>query len=394
MLQELAQKIAVSTSEIIGHDVIITDEKSIIIGASDVSRLGEYHEASVKIIATGKPNPDNLNIKGMKGTKPGIALTIDIFGKTIGTFGISGERKDVKKFADLVKKYMEIILYQEVQMRSTVLRERALRNLIQEISTFNPQISDESLLITRANELGYDLKPPYIAIVIKIISMEDLEKPNKYEADEEQFANIKMHAIKSDVQNIIENYFSSTNEIIVPLGNDNYVILHHLNSKKQIPDVKNRCLKIIDRYRKNDILVRIGMGLIANNVYELGQSYKDAWRAIEIGNKLENPPNLLNIHDLFLEDFVSNIQLDISKRYISHILKKLKDQPDWKELSRTIYAWAESGFNQMRASKALYIHRNTLNYRLDKIQRITGIDLKDYKKTFMLYLAVLMTNMC
>jgi len=75
------------------------------------------------------------------------------------------------------------------------------------------------------------------------------------------------------------------------------------------------------------------------------------------------------------------------------MLTALQEQPDWEDLSKTICAWCESGFNQKSAANLLFIHRNTLQYRLNKIHEISGIDLKNYKNAFMLYLTVMMVNM-
>ncbi|WP_308298822.1 helix-turn-helix domain-containing protein [Streptomyces sp. GESEQ-35] len=64
-------------------------------------------------------------------------------------------------------------------------------------------------------------------------------------------------------------------------------------------------------------------------------------------------------------------------------------QPDWPVLRDTITAWCESGFNLVRASAALHIHRNTVVYRMNKIEQITGRPLREHRTTMALYLACL-----
>lgn len=105
MLKDIAQKLAISTSNIIRYEVIITDENAIIIGSTDVSRLGTLHEASINILKTGHPNSDNLNIGLLQGTKDGFSLPIELIGKKIGTFGITGKREDVKGYCYLLRIY-------------------------------------------------------------------------------------------------------------------------------------------------------------------------------------------------------------------------------------------------------------------------------------------------
>ncbi|KAB7708278.1 hypothetical protein F9802_06145 [Bacillus aerolatus] len=397
MLEDIAQKIAASTSEIVGHEVIITDERSIIIGSSDPSRLGDFHEASVQIIKTGKPNPDTMNIDKMEGTKPGFALPIELFNKNIGSFGITGEKEKVKKYCYLLKKYIETMLYQEMYMKSTLLREQAVKNLIQEISVFDPKKSDESYLLSRGHELGYDLQPPHIAIVVDLFRFEEVTKQIYEKAEGQQSAEMQIQSFKLDVLAIIQRTFRKPNDLIAAMQDDKFIILPALSvqfsESRVIKEIKDKCLSMISEFETKGFSASIGIGAIAKNINELSQSYKDAWRALKIGKKLNASPGVFFIHDLFFEDLVSSIQKDLSKRYILNMLTTLQEQPDWEDLSKTICAWCESGFNQKNAANMLFIHRNTLHYRLNKIHEISGIDLKNYKNAFMLYLAVLMANM-
>ena len=80
-LEKLAQKIAVSIKEVIGYDVIITNKESIIIGASDISRIGTLHERSIKVINSRKPSSEIPSGKNYIGTKPGITFPIELVGK-------------------------------------------------------------------------------------------------------------------------------------------------------------------------------------------------------------------------------------------------------------------------------------------------------------------------
>ncbi|MFF7655802.1 PucR family transcriptional regulator [Streptomyces sp. NPDC007983] len=66
----------------------------------------------------------------------------------------------------------------------------------------------------------------------------------------------------------------------------------------------------------------------------------------------------------------------------------LRTQPDWPVLRETVVAWCENGFNLVRASAALHIHRNTLVYRMNKIEHISGRSLRD-RGALSLYLACL-----
>jgi carbohydrate diacid regulator len=67
----------------------------------------------------------------------------------------------------------------------------------------------------------------------------------------------------------------------------------------------------------------------------------------------------------------------------------LAAQPDWCDLRATLIAWCESGFNLVRTAETLHIHRNTLIYRLQKIERLTATPWRDHRASLTLYLACL-----
>ena len=76
-------------------------------------------------------------------------------------------------------------------------------------------------------------------------------------------------------------------------------------------------------------------------------------------------------------------------RFVEAVLGPLPQQPDWDVLRATVLAWSEQGFHLVRAARALHVHRNTLVYRLHKIERLTGRDLTDHRYALALHLACL-----
>lgn len=383
MLEEIAQEVAISTSEIIGKKVIITNDKSIIIGASNLARLGTFHEASVNIIRTGKPNPDNLDIEKLTGTKSGFALAIILLGKTIGSIGITGKKEEVRRYCYLLKEYLETMLYQKMYMNSALLKEQAVFSFIQDIVAFDEDKNNEAFLLSRGFELGYDLKPPHAAIIIDIIHLAMLEK--------ETATEIQSQLIHRKIKQEIKIVFNNPNDLIAPLPDNKFVIFIDIPSNMFTPlELKEKCKEMSSNLLQMGVSVNIGVGSPAQNLKGLKLSYEDAWSALILGSKTTTRyPTVFYIDDFLLENFVSNVDKDLGERLISRHLTKLKEQNDWIDLSKTICAWCEAGFNRKEASEVLFIHRNTLDYRLNKIREITNIDLKDYKKIMLIYLTIM-----
>lgn len=395
MLENIAQKVAVSTSEIIGYEVIITDENSIIIGASDTSRLGDLHEASITIIRTGQPNPDTLDIHSLEGTRHGFALPIEFFDKKIGSFGITGKREEVKGYCYLLKEYIETMLYHEMNVKSQFLQEQAVKNLLQEIAIFDPTKEKESYLLLRGQELGYDLELTRIVLVIDLFQFKQVAKQIYNKRDTKQSSELKIQSLKQKVVKIMKHLFNSTEELIVSFQDDKFIlipILPAISEEEKIDFIKKKCKQMMAKYHDLMLSVTIGIGTIAKGINELHQSYKAAWRALKLGKKVSDSSSIYYIYDLVLEDVSSYTTKSLCYTYIQQLLDPLKNNADWDDLAQTICAWCESGFNQKNAASMLYIHRNTLHYRLSKIQQITNIESTNFKKMFTLYLGILMNR--
>lgn len=394
MLETLAQSIADITAETIGRQVLITDERGIVLGASDRSRVGTFHEASLHVVRAGKPEShDSKAVVGLRGVKPGITLPIGLFGETVGTVAISGEPEDVSEFGLLVQKHTELILREEMALRSALLRDRALQNLLQELSVFDPEKDDEFLLLTRGFELGYDLRVPRLAVVIDLY-----EGPGPSPGGKGQLlhrngeAGLHSESVEFDILAIIRKYFSHPEDIATMMGPEKYAVLHPAGernngqSTRAIVEEKCRCLR--EALKKRGFDAGIGVGPLASTVAHLGQSYRDAWQALALGRRLAKEPGVFWAEDFYTERLIAGANRAFSRRFLAQTLGRLRGLKDWPEMAETVRAWCESSFSPIKAAEALQIHRNTLFYRLEKIQKVTGKNLRDFKDALTLYCAI------
>ncbi|MFJ7308795.1 CdaR family transcriptional regulator [Peribacillus frigoritolerans] len=392
MLAKLAQEIVNITSEVIGHDVLITDKDGMVLGSSDKSRIGTLHQASIGAIFRRKEMTHNEVVSStLKGVKPGITIPIEISGEYVGTIGITGYPNEVSKFGMLAKKYAEILLREEIINKSSLLRERALQSLVQEIAAFDHDQSDEMLLLTRGRELGYDLKPPRVAFVIDLFQFNHITSEIHHQALKMDSPEIYIQSLKINIESKIKKIFSNNQDITVSLGSDKYVVLHMLDGEtdEDVPEmIKKKCKQLIKILKELGIDASIGIGTIGCKLTNLNESYHAAWRALRIGKKMTDHPDIFYIKDFVLEELLSYIHKSTAQHFVEETITKLMEYPDHDELFRTITAWCESSLSPINSSKELNIHRNTLFYRLNKIEQITGSNLRNFKEALELYLAV------
>ncbi|MFU2017680.1 CdaR family transcriptional regulator [Peribacillus butanolivorans] len=392
LLEKLAQEIANITSEVIGHEVLITDKHGIVLGSSDQSRIGTLHQASLGAIFRRKEMTHNEVVSStLKGVKPGITIPIELSGEYVGTLGITGYPNEVAKFGMLAKKYAEILLREEIINKSSLLRERALQSLVQEIAAFDPNHSDEMLLLTRGRELGYDLKPPRITIVIDLFQFNHITSEIHHQALKKDSPEIYIQSLKINIESKIKKTFSNNQDITVSLGSDKYVVFHMLDGEIHEEEIcetiKKKCKQLISALKELGIDASIGIGTIGS-LTDLNNSYHAAWRALRIGKKMTDHPEIFYIKDFVLEELLSYIHKNTAHHFVEETVTKLTQYPDYDELFRTITAWCESSLSPINSSKALNIHRNTLFYRLNKIEQITGKNLRNFRESLELYIAV------
>ena len=202
MLKNIAQNIAKSTSDVIGYGVLVTDEKGIVIGCNEDKRIGEFHVPSIIVIRENKPRTtSNEDAQGMENVRPGYTLPIQFFDKVIGSVSIAGHPDEVARYGLLVKRQAEMMLHEEAFLESNLLRERSLRDLIENVALFSQNNGNEDLIRLQGKELGYDLDKCRIAVVIEM-------KKWGNESAESAFQNIIRE---------IRDCFSNPRNVICPL---------------------------------------------------------------------------------------------------------------------------------------------------------------------------------
>jgi carbohydrate diacid regulator len=383
----LAQEIAGDTSDIIGLNVLITDRDGTVIGSGDRARVGTFHEASVEVMRTSRPATHTAaQARRLRGVRPGITLPIVLSDKAIGTVGITGSPSRVRRFGLVVKRQTEILLEESVLLRSRLLRERAIEDLVRDIAYFDAEVVEADLVTYRAAELGYDLLQPRIAVLIDVGGTPDC--PIDQRRPTQRLALLRTIRVS----------FADSHDIVAAMPSDRFVVLHRAAARPvrdgEIPDLRASCHRVVDEVsRRHGLVARIGIGSTATSVAALHDSYQDASTALRLSSRLVGQSPVNAIDDLWTYQLLIAVAHRARTRFVDALLAALHDQPDWPVLRQTIIAWCETGFSLVRAAAVLHIHRNTLVYRLDKIAQLQGASMHDHRATLDLYLACLASQL-
>jgi carbohydrate diacid regulator len=395
---EVAQEIADKATQIIGYNVLITDDAGIVIGSGDKDRVGTFHEASVETIRQEVMTwHDVAAAEQLEGVKPGVTVPVVLENRTVGTVGITGNPDEVKRFGMVVKSQTEIMLRESLHLRIALLQEKALESLLQDIANYDPTIVEPAVLVARGEELGYDLNLSRVAVVVDLARFADLANFYKSHVANSR-PELELQSLKVGILRTIKEVFNSDQDLATSVGTGKYGLLHSVWSAEDNTDALHQtqiqCHSLAEIIRtRHEIDVNIGIGTLARSITELRMSYHDAWGALQLGKRLARDRQIFQASEFRVQELLLTASYSSRKGFLQALLQPIKEQDDWEDLRLTILTWCESGYNVASASRTLHIHKNTLLYRLNKIEKIDGQSLKDYKHAFAVYLACLLDEL-
>ena len=380
----LAQEIAGDTSAVIGFNVLITDAEGMVIGSGDSSRVGTFHEASVEVVRTQEPATHSASqAQRLRGVRPGVTLPLVTGGRAVGTVGITGTPAQVRRFGLLVKRQTEILLRESVMLRSRLLAERASETLLADIAAYDPQVVEGEFLTFRAAELGFDLRLRRVAVAIEVTVPDAAARRQGAPTQD-------MALIRSELLRTVREVFADPQDIAAGTAPGWIGVLHRFPARRPMASLVADCRRVADVIAAQDgLAARVGIGEPTGTVGGLHDSYQDACDALRLGDRTADGSPVHLITDLRVHQVLAAVSQSARSRLLDHTAAELRAQPDWPALRDTVTAWCENGFNLVRASAALHIHRNTVVYRMNKIEQITGRPLRDHRATMALYLACL-----
>ena len=370
----VAQKIVDRAMEIIGHNVNVMNHKAVIVGSGDQQRIDQLHEGALQVIRAGTEIAfTKYQAEGMSGVQSGINIPITNEGKLIGDVGITGEPEQIKKYASLVVMTAELII-EQAMLAAQIRWDRRLQESII-VRLIEGGWSNDSLFNDRVERMKIDLNVPRVVLIVDLRSIHN-----------------NQDIALTSMQNILKLLEKRESEsLLAILSPTQIVILQRIFIHSDVWDYTSS-LEQLNAYQKQllkepSIKFNISMGQYFPGIDGIAESYKSASRAIEVG-KLSHPnKTLFSARELIL-DLILKESLDSWRgSQLLNDYKKLQSKDTQGTLQKTLQTYFAENTDFAATAEKLHIHRNTLRYRLDRINEILGIDLKNLQDLFRLYMA-------
>ena len=217
---------------------------------------------------------------------------------------------------------------------------------------------------------------------VPILELQELVQDYKLEPDKARcIVIIRTDDMGADqAYKIMIKVFPKTQEDILLLFDSRTIVLVKLVSDDTEEDELFQLAEAIEETIINETAVKvcIGIGRCKPNIYRIRESYMEAMQAIEVGMMYDGDSRVYHYDALLLERFLHEIPREISRKYYQTIFDEETKKVLNDEMLTTIEKFFENSLNLSETARQLYIHRNTLVYRLDKVQKALGLDLRNF----------------
>ncbi|GAL10547.1 sugar diacid utilization regulator SdaR [Vibrio astriarenae] len=371
----IARQIVERTMKIIPHSINVMDDKGRIIGSGDQARLHQKHEGAVLAITESRVvEIDEATADHLKGVKPGINLPILYQAQIIGVIGISGKPQDVHHFGELVKMTAELIVEQAALMSQIEWNKRHREELV--LQLIKGTTLNEMQLDAIADRLDLDLAQPRIAAVVKVLP--EKNKPLSLE-HLQQLVHLLEYPERDNLVGILS---VSQNEVVVlkpiTLTADGW-------SKETETKRINQLLRRVKK--EANFKIKIALGDYFTGLSGLARSYDTA--QLTLNSVANRQGEVFFYQDYRLPVIMSSLLNEPWRReQLEQPYLALQKGDSKGLLVKTLKIYFLQNCDSALTCEKLHIHRNTLRYRLEKIEQLTSLNINKIDDIMQLYIAI------
>ena len=367
-----AMKIVNEMSDIIHQNVNMMNAEGIIIASTDPTRIGQFHAGAKKILIQ---KLDEICVDyddEYEGAKKGVNLPIIFQNELVGVIGITGEKNEVAKYGQIIKKMTEILLLniyiQEQQAFDEKIRTRYLEQWI-----FGENTDINQAFIDHGNALGIDITLPRRVMIFStgdIACNDDLAKGQR---------------LIDQIERNIRVTISNGRENLYIRSNLKLICLVRTRSDEHMRQLAQLVRKRV--YEGQGVTLAVGIDSPVDGTKFIHRAFSRAEKALR--TSLLSPGKEIRFYnDVSVEIFINEISRSTKREYINRIFRGSDSNKlsSWIDLLETFFGTNSS---ITAAAEKLYMHKNTLQYRLKKLHDETGFDPRVMPDAALFYLAIL-----
>ncbi len=365
-----ANYIVEEISQIIGQKINMMNADGIIIASSDRNRIGDYHAAAKTLIDQRLQEVIVTSDDQYEGARPGLNLAINFQDEIVGVIGVTGPYLEVEKYGQIIKKMTEILLLDQYYKEQKEMDKRAKERYLNEWM-FGESKNITPMFVKLGNTMQIDITIPRRILAISFVFQ---EKNN----------SVLEQKMIDRLDKIVKNH--------VRVENHNIILKEGTDLLCAVKDCSDLDMLLLTEQMKKEVEQQYpvqfccgidatceGYTSIHNSVVKAMKALNTSKRSVQKGIRFYKSINM----EIFQSELTDHIKIE----YITRIFKDctLDEIDHWIGLLNVFY---EEEGSIASAAERLFIHRNTLQYKLNKIKERTGYDPRSIRYSSLFYNAI------
>ena len=349
MSNRLFQGIIHQMKDAIDRTVGVIDENYTVIACSELGRIGEAHE----LMVSGSTSSTDVFVRGQYTYKP--------FGTPQHpeyTLFVEGNDPQALKYAAILSISLSNIkfYYDEKYDRSNFIKNIILDNIL------------PGDIYLKARELRFNSDVSRTVLLIRVVSNNDVS-----------------------VYDVIQNLFpDKSKDFIINISENDIALVKETKGSIDSKDLENLASSISDTLSGEFYThAIIGIGTTVEGLKDLAKSFKEAQIALEVGKVFDTEKTIVSYDNLGIARLIYQLPTTLCETYLHEVFKRGSIESLDQETLFTIQKFFENNLNVSETSRKLFVHRNTLVYRIEKIKKITGLDLREFDHAIVFKIALM-----
>ncbi|MBE6750794.1 MAG: PucR family transcriptional regulator [Ruminococcaceae bacterium] len=203
-----------------------------------------------------------------------------------------------------------------------------------------------------------------------------------------------MNNLDVSVYDIIQNLFpDKAKDFVISINETDIALVKETKPGIDTKTVEKLATSIADTLSGEFYVhVVIGIGTTVENLKDLARSFKEAQTALEVGKVFDTEKTIVSYNSLGIARLIYQLPTTLCETYLKEVFKLGSIESLDQETLFTIQRFFENNLNVSETSRKLFVHRNTLVYRLEKIKKITGLDLREFDHAIIFKIALMVNR--
>lgn len=196
------------------------------------------------------------------------------------------------------------------------------------------------------------------------------------------------------VSQLLKGMFTVENgDYIVKVDERNVILIKSLRDLSEMDYVHQIAQSIVDTISAEAMVnVRVGYGTVVKELKDVSKSYKEAMMAMDVGKIFYAEKKVNSYSNLGIGRLIYQLPANLCQMFIEEIFEDNDPATFDEEIISTIYKFFENNLNVSETSRQMFIHRNTLVYRVEKLKNLTGLDVRTFDDALTFMIAMMVYN--